>query len=155
MLKVSFIEIIIRGIPEGLLFVLSTYTFSKKIIDIKRYLISSIILAVSVYLIRLLPIQNGADFILNLSVLIALSIFVNKIDTIKAIKAVIITFLLGFICEGANIFIIQFILKKDLNDIFNNSTLKILYTSPSLLLFGGIVITYYIRLWKRKELKYV
>lgn len=155
MLDVSFLEFIVRGIPEGLLFMLATYTFSKKIIGVKRYLLSGILFAVIVYLIRFLPIQNGAGFILNLFVLIVLTVIINKIDIIRAIKAGILALLLGFICEGVNVFILQFILKKDLNDIFKNSTFKILYTSPSMLIFGVIIITYHIRLWKRKELKHV
>lgn len=155
MLKVTFLELVVRGIPEGLIFVLVTYAFSKKIISPKRYILSSMIYTVSVYLIRLLPIQNGADFILNLVVLIATTVIINKIDIIKAIKSGIIVFLLGFVLEGLNFFILQVILKKDLNIIFQNPTTKLFYTIPSLLILGCIVIIYYIKLWKRKELKNV
>lgn len=155
MLQISFPEFIIRGIPEGLIFFIAVYAFTKNVIQIKRYLLSSILYSVMVYLIRFLPIQNGADFILNLIVLIVLTVIVNKFDIIKAIKAGIIIMLLEFISEGVNIFIIQFILKKDLNAAFKDPMLKIIYTSPSLLIFGFIVITYYTRLWRRKELKYI
>lgn len=153
MLKVTLLELVVRGIPEGLLFILLAYAFDKKIINVKRYILSSIIYSACVYLIRLLPIQNGADFILNLVVLISLTVVTIKIDIIKAIKSGIIAFLLGFICEGINVFFLQFILKKDLNMIFNDPISKVLYSSPSLLLLGVLVFAYYIRLWKRRELK--
>ncbi len=154
MLKVTLLELVVRGIPEGLLFILLTYAFSKRFIHTKRYLVASVLYSVGVYLIRLLPIQTGADFILNLVLLITLTVMVNKIEIIKAIKAGIVAFLLGFVSEGVNFFFVQFILKKDMNVIFNNPVLKVLYASPSIIFFGCIVITYYIMLRRRKELKY-
>lgn len=155
MLKVSFLELVLRGIPEALLFYLAAYAFTKNKIQIKRYLLSCILQSVMIYLIRFLPIQNGTDAILNLLVLITLIVIVNKIEIIQAIRAGIIISFLEFICEGINVFFIQFILRKDINSLFNNPMLKILYSSPSLLLFGCIAISYYIILSKRKELKYI
>lgn len=154
MLKVSFLEFIMRGIPEGLLLFLAAYAFTKNKIQLKKYLVSAISLSVSVYLIRFLPIQNGADSMLNLIVFIALTVFVNGFPIVQSIKVGIVIMLLEFICEGINVFVIQFILKKDLNLLFKDPMLKIMYNIPSLLIFGCIVIMYYIRLWKRKELKY-
>lgn len=153
MLKVTFLEFIMRGIPESLLFLLATYAFTKNKIQLNIYIITSIVYSVVVYLIRFLPIQNGADFMLNLIVLIAMTVFINGFSVIQSIKAGIVIMLIEFICEGANVFVLQFILKKQLNVIFNDPMLKIIYSSPSLLFFSCIVIVYYIILWKRKELK--
>lgn len=153
MLKVSFLEFIIRGIPESLVFFFLAYALTKNKIQYNRYLISVVLLSVSVYLIRLLPIGNGSNSILNLIIFIVLTVLVNKFPVIQSIKTGIIIMILEFICEGINVFFIQFILKKDLNEIFKDSILKMLYTSPSLIIFACIIIIYYIRLWKRKELK--
>lgn len=153
LLKVSFLEFFLRGIPEGLLFFLAAYALTKNRIQLKRYLISCTLQSIIVYLMRFFPIQNGTDAILNLILLIALSVIINKFEIIKAIRAGIIIILFEFICEGINVFFLQFILKKDLNLIFSNSMLKVLYSSPSLLLFGCFAIGYYIRLSKRNELK--
>lgn len=153
MLKLSFLELIIRGIPEDLVFFLAVYTFTKSKVHKKRYLSSVIIQSIIVYLIRFLPIQNGADSILNLILLIMLSVIVIKIEIIQAIKAGIIIMLCEFISEGINVFFVQFILKKDLNSIFKDPMLKILYSYPSLLIFACCVIIYYLILRKRKELK--
>jgi hypothetical protein len=87
--------------------------------------------------------------------LIVLAAGINKFEIIETIKASIITMLIGFVCEGVNVFIIQFVMKKNLNMILNDPILKVLYSSPSLLIFGCIVAVYYIRLWRRKELKYI
>jgi hypothetical protein len=155
MLKISFLEFVLRGIPEGLLFFLAMYAFSKNIVTGKRYFFSSLIYSIIVYIIRFLPIQNGADLILNLIALIGISIFINKIEIVNAIKSGIIIMIIEFICEGINIFILQFVLKMDLNQLFSNRILKIIYTLPSLLIFACVAIIYYIILWKRKELRYI
>lgn len=152
MLKITIIELVIRGIPESLLFFLAVYAFSKTKLNIKRYLVSSAIYCAMVYIIRFLPIQNGADTILNLIVIITLAFFLNKIDTIKSIKAGIIIMLLEYLCEGINVFVLQEMDIK-LNIIFKNPLLKVIYSTPSLLAFGCITIVHYLFLSKRKELK--
>jgi len=153
MINVSFLEFIIRGIPEGLIFFMAAYASAKNIIQVKRYLLSSLLGAVIIYLIRLLPINNGAGFIINLIIFMALAVIINKFDIIQSIKAGIIIMLIEFISEGVNVFVIQFILKKDLNYILSDPIRKIMYFTPSLLIVGCIVISYYIILLKRKELK--
>lgn len=155
MLKVSFLEVIIRGIPESLIFFLAAYAYTKNKIKLDKYLISVMLQSVIVYIIRFLPIQNGAYVILNLGLFTTILIIINKFEIIQAIKAGIIIMLCEFICEGVNVFFLQFILKKDLNSLFKDPILRILYSSPSIIFFGVIVIAYYIRLLKRKELKYI
>lgn len=155
MLRVTFLEFMVRGIPEGFLFMLAAHVFAKNAIQKERYILSSLLDAVLIYLCRFLPIQHGADFILNLFLLIALTVIINRIDIINAIKSGIISILLEFICEGANVFVLQVILKKDLNVIFKDPVQKLIYSGPSLLFFGCIVITYYMTLRKRKELKMI
>jgi hypothetical protein len=145
----------VRGIPEEFLFVLAVHAFSKTGINLKKYLLSGALLWIMAYLIRLLPIQYGVHTILCLVVLIILANIINKIDIIKSIRAGITTMIIVFIFEGINISFIQFVLKKDLNIIMNNSVTKTLYGLPSLMCFGVLVIIYYIRLLKRKELEYV
>lgn len=153
MLKITIIELLIRGIPESFLFFLAVYAFSKTKLNIVRYLISSGILCTMVYLIRLLPIERGSDTILNLITIIILATFIDRIDIIQSIKSGIIIMLLQFLCEGINVFILQVIMKMDLNSLFKNPFLKIIYSTPSLLIFGAITILYYVLLNKRKELK--
>jgi hypothetical protein len=155
MLHVSWFEIIVRGIPEEFLFVLAVHTFSKTGINLKKYLLSGTLLWVLVAFIRSLPIQIGIHTILALIALIVLVSFINKIDIIKSIRAGIITTILAFIFEGINISFIQFILKKELNTLVYDPILKTLFGLPSLIVFGIFVTAYYLRLSKRKELKYI
>ena len=153
--KLSIVEFVFRGLPEGFLVIFAMYSFSKTAIDIKRYILSSILFATLIYSIILLPIHYGVSTILSIISLIVLSVNINKIDIIKSIQVGIISTILEFICEGINVLIIQYIFKKDVNFIFNQPNLKVLYGAPSLIIFGCIVIIYYIRLLRRKDLRHV
>lgn len=155
MLKISWFEFIVRGIPEEFLVVLAVYAFTKTGINLKRYLLSGTLFWIAAYLIRLLPIQYGVHSILSLITLIVIVNSINKIDIIKSIRAAIIIFILEFIFEGINLIIIELVIKMNINIIMNNPILKTLYGLVSTMLLGVFVITYYIRLSKRKELNYI
>lgn len=152
MLKLSLLEFFFRAIPEAFLLIFAIYAFSKTAINIKKYLISSILLVILAYSIRFLPIQFGVHTILSFVVMIVLIVNINKINIIKTIQSSIIVIILEFICEAINMIIIQNIFKMDLNYVFNNPTLKILYGIPSLMIFACVTIPYYLRALKRKEL---
>jgi len=153
MLKPTLLEFFARGMPETFLFIFAAYAFSKNELNLRRYLLSSVLFAVLSYVIRLLPIQYGLNTILSVIVFITLIIKINKIDIVKAIKSGIAIVILELICEWINIFIIKYLFKADINFVFNDPTLKILYGIPSLLIFGCIIAIYYFILLKRKELK--
>lgn len=153
MLKLGIMEIFARGIPEGFLFILAAFTFSKTKIQVKKFVSASIIYAILVYLIRLLPIQFGVNTVLTLMTLILVTVGYLKIDIIKSIQVGIITIIIEFICEGINVFMIQNIFKSNMQYVFSRPDLKILYGIPSLLIFVFILGIYYAILAKRKELK--
>lgn len=153
MLKLTLLEFFFRGIPEEFLIIFAVYAFSKTTVNIKKYIISSIFLVITIYFIRFLPIQYGVNMILGLITIIVLTVNINKIDIVKAIKASIIAITLECICEAINIFIIQYIFKIDVNYVFKEPTLKIVLGIPSLLIFAFFVTTYYIIMSRRKELR--
>lgn len=155
MFEVSLIEFIGRAVPEGFLFVFALYVFSKTRINKKSYLLASVIMGIITFIIRLLPIHYGVHTILNIILLIVIGVNINKIDVIKSIQAVIISIILQFICEGINVFIIQYIFKVSMNYIFDDPMLKTLYGIPSLGIFGLVVGVYYFILFKRKKLSNV
>lgn len=154
MLRLTWFEFFVRAIPEQFLFVLAIHAFSKIRIDLKKYLLSGMLAAIILYLIRLLPIQYGVHSLVSLIILIVIVSYINKIDIIKSIRSGIVSFILCFILEGINVVFIQFVLKMDLNSIMNNHILKTITGLPSLIVFGIVVIAYYYRLSKREELQY-
>lgn len=153
MLKLTLLDIFLRGLPEEFLIIFAVYAFSKTAVNIKRYIISSLIFTIAIYFIRLLPIQYGVHIIISIIVIIVLTVNINKISIIKSIQACIMTVILEFICEGINMFIIQHVFKVDIVYMLTDPSLKILYGIPSLVIFATIVSTYYFYLAKRKKLK--
>jgi hypothetical protein len=131
-------------IPEAFLFVLAAYVFSRTKLNRKKYMVSAVLYGISGYLIRFLPIDYGVHTILSLIVLVLLSVKLNGISIIKSIRSAIAVILTMFVSEGINIAIIQFVLKKNINDIFANSMMKIIYGMPSLFIFGIVVYGYYL-----------
>lgn len=155
MLKLTLLELFLRGVPEGFLIILAGYVFSKTVINKKRYIISSIIYVIAVYLIRLLPIQYGVHTILSIIVIIVLSVNINKISIIKSMQACIMAMILMFVCEGINMIIIEYIFKADIVHILSEPSLKILYAIPSLLILAAIIATYYLCVARKKFLSEV
>lgn len=152
MLKSEPIEFLLRALPEGFLFIFAIYTFSKIRVDIKKYIISSIISAIIIFLVRMLPISYGVHTILAMGIVIILAIYINKIDMIKSIKSVLIFVIFQFLSEGLNVFIIQTICKVDMDKVFSNPVLKTLYGIPSLIILGTVILSYYIYILKKGEL---
>jgi len=151
MLEVTTLEFFLRAIPEAFLFVFATYTFSKTAIDKGPYLLSSILLAIIAFSVRQLPINYGVHTILAIIALIILNVSINKFKVIKAIQVVNLTFILELVCEGLNILFIQYVLGVDINNISHNIITKMIYLSPSLIIFSVITFTYYYILLKRKK----
>ncbi|MCM0648008.1 hypothetical protein NBE98_06435 [Clostridium swellfunianum] len=153
MVKIPLIEMFIRLLPEGFLFMFAAYVLTRASFDRKKYMVSVILLTLGGFLVRSLPIHNGIHSILILVLFIILLVYINKISVIKAIRAGVITMLIMFISEGINVAIIQFILKKDVNVIFKDSILKNIYGIPSLIIFFSVVALYYFSTARKKMCK--
>ena len=149
MLELQPIEFFLRAIPEGFLFMFAIYVFSKVKINKRKYIISSIVYSISIFMIRRLPINYGVHTILAIVALLFLSIILNKIDVIKVIRSTILAFLLQFISETINLLLIQNIPNIDINKIFTDVTLKSLFGLPSLALSWVVLILIY-RYYKGK-----
>lgn len=151
----SFFELIIRGIPEGILFVFAVHIFSNTKIKFKNYVVSSIILTTTIFLIRMLPISYGIHTILNIIMLVVITSVVLKISIIDSIRSGILTAILMFICEGINMGLIQLINGNEIEKIFSNPILKTVYGLPSLIIFTIIILLYKFIKSNRKGIKSV
>ena len=142
MLHLSFLELVFRAIPESFALMFGMYIFSNTTIKLSNYIISSLILASSAYLVRFLPI--------SIIVLIGISIYISNNTLLRAVRGGILSIVLLFICEGINMLILQSIYGEGLTYIFKNPTTKIIYGLPSLIIFIVILIVVKIIMNKRK-----
>lgn len=148
MLRITAFEFIVRTIPETFILIFAMIILSNTKLNVRRYIISSSLLAIGEYFIRMLPINYGVPTILDIFIMIIIMRTINKTDVILAIKASLITTILLFICEGLNIFLLSIIFKDKLESIMLEPMLKTLYGFPSFICFTIITIIYYLR--KRK-----
>lgn len=152
MLRLTAFEFIFRVTPESFAIMLIMITLCEIKLNVKRYIISSSLLAVYVYYGRMLPIDYGVHTILDIFIMIIIVCSINNSDVILAIKASLITTISLFIVEEINMLTLSIIFKDKLEMILSNAMLKTVYGLPSLILFLIIAITFYL---KKKDLKYV
>ncbi len=155
MLKVQMFEFVARLIPEAFIFMFSAYTFSRIRLEKNKYLLSSLLLSLSVFIIRMLPINYGVHTILNIIILTVIANIINKINMVDAIKSTITTTVLLFVLEGISVVMLKSIFNDQLQIMFQDPKLKIIFGLPSLITFGIIVIGYYTYLNKKEKLTYV
>lgn len=155
MLALTAFEFIVRTIPESLIYIFAGYVLSNTKLNIKRYLISSLLLAVSMFIIRMLPINYGVHTILSIIIQTAILMSISKIDIILAIKSAIITTICLFVVELLNMLALNLIFKEQLEAIMLNKISKTICGLPSLGGFAIIVLCYYYHLRKKDKSKYV
>lgn len=150
----SWIDIFLRLLPEALIIILAGHALSKKDIDIKRYLLSSLIVALSIFVFKLLPISAALPMILSILVAIISLIFIDKIKTVHAIISSIVCFILMMLTEAMNLLVLEKVFHVNTDEVFLNAQPleKYLYGLPSMLVFATIVLTYYF-ISKRKRAK--
>lgn len=143
MLNVTLVDFIFRSIPEAFIYIFAMCVFVGVKIEKKRYMKTSILLAMMMFIIRTLPISYGIHTILIIMGIITLSITLNKLSIIDTIRAAIINVIVLFIAEGLNVLFIQIVLKKDLEVVMVEPLSKVLYGIPSLIIWVTIIFIYY------------
>lgn len=143
---ISWIDIFLRLIPEGLIIILAGYAVSKKAINAKLYLVSAAILAFITFVFKVLPITPALPMILSAIAAVIILTFINKIKVVHAIISTTACLLLTVLTEGINIFALEKLFHIDTYQIFQHSTplIRNLYGLPCLFLWAAIVIVYYI-----------
>lgn len=140
MFEMSLINFIGRTIPETLFFVWACYTLSQTKIQVNRYFLSVIIMLILYCGVKLLPLHSGVHTLLIMVEIIIINIVINKINLIKSIVVTLSVFIIEFICEIIDLFIIQYLFKADTTYIFSNSKLKVLYGLPTFVFFVFFII---------------
>ncbi|KNZ41768.1 hypothetical protein [Acetobacterium bakii] len=156
-MKVSILEIILKGIPENLIFTLGLFAFTKTRIKSKPYWIAAIMIFVAVYILRLMPINYSVNIMINVIFCTVLGINVLKISLLQSVKANLLTFSAILVGEATNYFLLQSICgSQKMLEIMGDPMTKVIYTIPSTIVFGAIIFTAYyfnvIKVSKKKEI---
>ncbi|CAM3127778.1 hypothetical protein [Clostridium sporogenes] len=140
MLKIGVIELFIRLTPESFLLIFIVQAFSNIKINKNKYILSSILLAITIYFIRLLPIHYGVHTILNIIAIVLICIFINEVTPIKAISYSLILSIFLALSEALNLYFIYKIFGENVVDIFENPLKKSISGMPSMIMLVIIVL---------------
>jgi hypothetical protein len=145
MLRLTAFEFVVRTIPESFALMLAMYALSNTKFEMKKYIVSSLLIAGCVYSVRMLPINYGVHTILDIFIMIIVTCSINKTEIILAIKASLIATIALFIFEGINMLLLSLIFTDRLEIIMENTTLKTIYGLPTLVFFAIATIIYYFK----------
>ena len=142
------VELIVRVIPEMILFIGASFALTKTKVNKKNLVLSSLMLCVILYITRLLPVNYGIPSLVSLISLCFLNVKINKIKTIDAIKASVLIFITMFVSEFISIVFMQVVLKINMNEVFKNPTTRSISGIPSLFIFAIVIFIIYKKIKK-------
>ncbi|WP_297420195.1 hypothetical protein [Clostridium sp.] len=142
MLKLTWIEFLLRTLPEIFAMVWGIHVISRKSIDILKYIFSSVILSILTFFVRWLPIYFGVHMIINMILIISIMVII-RIPIIKSIYSTLLVYFLLTLGEFLNMIMLN-LLNIDTSIEFSNPLIKCLVGTPSLiiLLLSIIIFNY-------------
>ena len=137
----DLLDLVFRGIPESTLFIFAGYALTRHKVEIKKLVISSVILVLVGFIIaRILPIHFGITQTLVIIACASLLITVNHIPMQKAIAASLGVMILGFVSEIISVVLMAMLKGISLKTMFANTELfDSLFTSELQRLLYGLV----------------
>lgn len=155
-MKLTLLELIIKGIPEAIIFTLGMYAFSKTKIrkeTWKKFGAFALLMFVWTYLVRLLPINYGVNMMLVLIFTIFLGAMFLKIPLFQCVKASLLNAVAIVLGEGINFLLLQVVYgTQRTQEIIGDPFLKAINTIPSTIVFCIIiVIVYYFNVLRVRE----
>ncbi|EPY2274793.1 hypothetical protein ACXAUS_003702 [Clostridium sporogenes] len=140
MLKIGMVELIIRTLPECFFIIFVIQVFSDYKINKNKYVLSSILLSIIMYSIRLLPIHYGVHTILNIIAIVVICTFINEVTPIKSITYSLILMSLLALSEALNLYFIYKIFGENVANTLKNPLKKCIYLMPSMIILVSIVL---------------
>ena len=149
-MKLILVPLIAKNIPEAFFLVLAVAAFCKVRLSVKKYLLISLGVLVSTYVIRMLPIHFGVHTLLNILVLIFLMVWLCPLPIYDAIKASLLVPIILFVLEGVNILGLKFFFAGRFLAIMDDPILKVVAGLPTTVAFGlTAVVAYSLRVLRR------
>ncbi|WP_428866512.1 hypothetical protein [Clostridium sediminicola] len=142
MVKLTLPELILSIIPESFLYMLFSYIFANKKINIKKYFISSVVFIITVFLITYLPIDYTFHSITAVALYIPICAIINDLYVYKVVPSIMILRFTSLIYEWINVFVLVNIFEFSIERIYINSLSKGLFFVPSLILLGLSILLF-------------
>lgn len=136
---------------QGFAFVLFIYAFCKKKIDVKQYVIQSVIMTFVIMLVRNLPINFGVHTLFNMLILILICVVMAKLPILHTIIASLTVTILMFVVELLNVGFFTLIFGTEkFKELIQDKFFKAYSAIPAMIIFLIIIIFIYFKTTKRK-----
>lgn len=140
MLDSTLPYVIIRTLPESILFMLAGFILLDLKIDKIKILKSGLILGVIVTVIRTLPIAYGIHTVLAMIIGGAILTKITKLPLAQPVMATCGIFIALAMSEGVYVLIAELLFGISINDLTETNALGAIKSLPSLFIFISIVI---------------
>ncbi|NFE21282.1 hypothetical protein FDF42_03515 [Clostridium botulinum] len=130
-----------RTLPECFLIIFVIQVFSNDKINKNKYVLSSALLSIIMYFIRLLPIHYGVHTILNIIAIILICTFINEVTPIKSITYSLILMSLLALSEALNLYFIYKIFGEDIANTLKDPLKKCIYLMPAMIILVIIILS--------------
>ncbi|WP_411680284.1 hypothetical protein [Clostridium thailandense] len=152
MLKLTWIELFLRLIPENLILVWGIHVIAKKSYSsILNYIFASIAISTIAFFIRWLPIYFGVHMVINIILTISIMVIIG-IPIIKTIYSTLLMYFILSFSEFINMIMLN-LFNIDVNFKFSEPLMKCVLGIPSLITASVfiIVIKYFLKMKARRK----
>ncbi|WP_017212407.1 hypothetical protein [Clostridium beijerinckii] len=140
MFRFTCVDFFLRLIPESFILIWGIHIFSKKTIDMFKYILSSLMLAVSYFIIRCLPIYFGVHTDICIMLTIIIVMFIIDIPLIKNVIGTLLLYFMLSLSETMNMLLLSG-LNIDTDISVLQPITRFIYGIPSLIIFIISIIT--------------
>ena len=140
MFRFTCVDFFLRLIPESFILIWGIHIFSKKTIDMFKYILSSLMLAVSYFIIRCLPIYFGVHTDICIMLTIIIVMFILDIPLIKNVIGTLLLYFMLSLSDTMNMLLLSG-LNIDTDISVLQPITRFIYGIPSLIIFIISIIT--------------
>ncbi|SHJ08687.1 hypothetical protein [Parasporobacterium paucivorans] len=142
--KIILFEYLLGYALQGFIIVLGIYAFNRKRIEVKSYVLTSLLTIIVSFLVRMLPISFGVHTILNMLFLFLICIMFLKMPGFSTIRSALLVTVILLVSEMANVaVVISIIGKAKFENQMLFSSNRAIIGLPGALFFAVLIILAY------------
>lgn len=133
-MQLSLFSLIFQGIPEQIGVITLAFVLAKAELKVNQLCLFGSILALSAFLIRMLPITFGLHTIVLICLLVFFVTNYSKANLTTAIMSALISFILLMVFETSTHLVVIKVIKIPMETILDNQIIRILTGIPQVVL---------------------
>ncbi|KJS87709.1 MAG: hypothetical protein JM58_03330 [Peptococcaceae bacterium BICA1-8] len=139
-MNISFSVVLLQGIPEQIAVVILALSIARQPFKWREVIFVGIILAITAFMVRLLPITFGVHTVVLIGLLFAYLSFIKKVDLSSAILSSLLSFLVLIVSESLIVPTIMNLFAISREELLTNDFIRILITLPHVLIIFFVAL---------------